>query len=259
MKELLEIMSRLRDPESGCPWDVKQDFASIAPYTIEEAYEVADAIERNDLENLREELGDLLLQVVFHAQMADEAGAFDFSDVADGISRKLVRRHPHVFSDLQILSAEEQSDAWEKFKAHERQEKGIESLMDGVPRGMPELQRSLKLQKRAGEVGFEWPSAEPVLDKFDEEIAEIREAIRSGDQANIEDEMGDLLFVAVNLARQLKIDPGKALRHANSKFERRFRAMESAAGGPGALNTMELDELEAIWQHIKNNTGEPEI
>lgn len=258
MKELLEIMSRLRDPESGCPWDVKQDFASIAPYTIEEAYEVADAIERNDLENLREELGDLLLQVVFHAQMADEAGAFDFSDVADGISRKLVRRHPHVFSDLQILSAEEQSDAWEKSKAHERQEKGIESLMDGVPRGMPELHRSLKLQKRAGEIGFEWPSAEPVLDKFNEEIAEMREAIRSGDQANIEDEMGDLLFVAVNLSRQLKIDPGKALRHANSKFERRFRAMESAAGGPGALNTMELDELEAIWQHVKKNTGEPE-
>lgn len=251
MEALLGIMRRLRDPEHGCPWDVKQDFSTIAPYTIEEAYEVADAIERNDLEHLREELGDLLLQVVFHAQMADEEGLFDFGDVVEAISDKLIRRHPGVFTDEEIATAEDQLANWDRIKAEERKQKGQNSLLDGVPRGMAELQRSVKLQKRAGEVGFEWPAAEPVLEKFEEEIEEIREAMHSGDRDHIKDEMGDLLFVAANLARQLDIDPAAALRHANEKFERRFRAMEQHAGGPDSLTALNLEQMEAIWQEIK--------
>jgi ATP diphosphatase len=251
MDGLLDIMRRLRDPQHGCPWDVEQDFASIAPYTIEEAYEVADAIERNDLEHLREELGDLLLQVVFHAQMADETGAFDFTDVVEAISDKLIRRHPGVFTDEEIATAEEQLANWDRIKAEERRQRGAGSLLDGVPRGMAELQRSVKLQKRAGEIGFEWHSAEPMLEKFAEEIEELREAMHSGDRAQIEDEMGDLLFVTVNLARQMDIDPAAALRHANAKFERRFRAMEHAAGGPESLAGLNLDQMETLWQEIK--------
>jgi len=251
MKELLHIMQRLRDPEKGCPWDVEQDFASIAPYTIEEAYEVADAIERNDIAGLKDELGDLLLQVVFHAQMAEEAGAFDFSDVVTAISDKLVRRHPGVFSDAEIRSAADQSETWDRIKEEERRGNGAQSLLDGVPRGMAELQRSVKLQKLAGKIGFEWATAEPMLDKFEEEIGEMREAIRSGDRAELTDELGDLLFVAANLGRQLGIDPAAALRHANEKFERRFRAMEHAAGGPESLGMMNLEEMEALWQEIK--------
>ncbi len=251
MKELLHIMQRLRDPEKGCPWDVEQDFASIAPYTIEEAYEVADAIERNDIVGLKDELGDLLLQVVFHAQMAEEAGAFDFSDVVTAISDKLVRRHPGVFSDAEIRSAADQSETWDRIKEEERRGNGAHSLLDGVPRGMAELQRSVKLQKLAGKIGFEWATAEPMLDKFEEEIGEMREAIRSGDRAELTDELGDLLFVAANLGRQLGIDPAAALRHANEKFERRFRAMEHAAGGPESLGMMNLEEMEALWQEIK--------
>jgi len=251
MDGLLEIMRRLRDPEQGCPWDVEQDFASIAPYTIEEAYEVADAIERGDIDGLREELGDLLLQVVFHAQMADEAGAFHYGDVVEAISDKLIRRHPGVFTDEEIATAEEQLANWDRIKAEERQAAGARSLLDGVPRGMAELQRSVKLQKRAGDAGFEWPSAESVLDRFEEEIEELRGAMRSGDRALIEDEMGDLLFLAANLARQMGIDPAAALRHANGKFEQRFRAMEHAAGGPESLAGLSLDQMEALWQEIK--------
>lgn len=256
MDELLAIMRRLRDPEAGCPWDVQQDFSSIAPYTIEEAYEVADAIERNDFEHLREELGDLLLQVVFHAQMADEAGLFDFGEVVEAISDKLVRRHPGVFTEEEIATAEEQLANWDRIKAEERTLKGASSVLDGVPRGMAELQRSVKLQKRAGDIGFEWDSAAPVLDKFEEEIGEMRDALRSGDRARIKDEMGDLLFVAANLARQMDVDPAAALRHANAKFERRFRAMERRAGGTESLAALNLEQMEAIWQEIKRMPGE---
>jgi ATP diphosphatase len=256
MNELLNIMRRLRDPDNGCPWDVEQDFGTIAPYTIEEAYEVADAIEREDLEDLKDELGDLLLQVVFHAQMADEAGAFDFGDVVESIRDKLVRRHPGVFSEAEIATAEEQLANWDRLKAEEREARGAASVLDGVPRGMAELQRSVKLQKRAGDVGFEWASAVPVLDKFEEELAEMREAIHAGDRGQMKDEMGDLLFLAANLARQMDIDPAAALRHANEKFERRFRAMERAAGGPDALAAMDLDEMEETWQRVKREIPE---
>jgi MazG family protein len=257
MDGLLDIMRRLRDPEHGCPWDVEQDFSTIAPYTIEEAYEVADAIERNDLANLREELGDLLLQVIFHAQMADEAGLFGFADVVEAISDKLIRRHPGVFTEEEIATAADQLANWDRIKAEERKQKGQTSLLDGVPRGMAELQRSVKLQKRAGDVGFEWPSAEPVLEKISEELAELREAMQRGERDDIEDEMGDLLFVAANLARQMDIDPAAALRHANAKFERRFRAMERRAGGPESLSVLKPEQMEAIWQEIKILPAEP--
>lgn len=251
MNELLQIMKRLRDPENGCPWDVEQDFMSIAPYTVEEAYEVADAIQRNDLANLRDELGDLLLQVVFHAQMADEQQAFAFQDVVDSISNKLVRRHPGVFADEEILTAAQQVDTWDEIKQQERTEKGAQSLLDDVPAGMPELQRSVKLQKRAGKAGFEWPDAAPVLDKVDEELAELREAMQSGDAAAMLDEVGDILFVVSNLARQLKLDPAAALRHANAKFERRFRALEELAGGSEALSGLSLEQMDELWDKVK--------
>jgi ATP diphosphatase len=256
MKQLLKIMKQLRDPENGCPWDLEQDFASIAPFTIEEAYEVVDAIDRNNLDDLKDELGDLLLQVVFHSQMAEESGAFDFSDVAKGISEKLVRRHPGVFDEAEINTADEQLRTWDQVKAQERKEKGLKSILDGIPKGMAEFQRSVKLQKRAGDVGFEWATAEPVLDKFEEEIEEIREAIKSGVKQDIKDELGDLLFVASNLARQCDVDPADALRHANHKFERRFRAMESHAGGSLALKNLNLDEMEILWQKIKLETAD---
>lgn len=253
MNKLLQIMSRLRDPEIGCPWDAEQDFSSIAPYTIEEAYEVADAIERRDMNDLRDELGDLLLQVVFHAQMAKEEGIFEFDDVVESICDKLVRRHPHVFGEERIDSAAAHKRTWNELKAWERQEKGHKSILDDVPRGMAELQRSVKLQKRAAEVGFDWPDPGPILEKFDEETEEIREAIASGDADAVEDELGDLLFVVTNLARKLKVDPGRALRRANSKFERRFRAMEEAGGGQEKLSEMSLDDMEAMWQSVKKD------
>lgn len=251
MDELLQIMSRLRDPEGGCPWDVEQDFSTIAPYTIEEAYEVADAIERGDMGQLRDELGDLLFQVVFHAQMAREAGAFEFADVVDSICAKMIRRHPHVFADVSVESAEAQTEAWERSKAREREARGMESLLDDVPRGMAELQRAVKLQKRVAEVGFDWPDSGPVLDKFEEETAEIREAIAAADSDAVEDEIGDLLFVVTNLARKLQVDPARALRRSNAKFEARFRAVEQAAGGRENLAGMSLDEMEELWQSVK--------
>jgi MazG family protein len=256
IKTLLDIMRRLRDPDGGCPWDLEQDVSTIAPYTIEEAYEVADAIERGDFDHLREELGDLLLQVVFHAQMADEAGLFAFGDVVEAISDKLIRRHPGVFTDEEIATADEQLAKWDLIKAEERKSKGESSLLDGIPAGMAELQRSVKLQKRAGGAGFEWPSAEPMLDKFEEEIEEIREAMQRGEREQIEEELGDLLFVAANLGRQLGIDPAAALRRANAKLERRFRAMEIRAGGPDSLAAMDLQQMEALWQEIKQLRAE---
>ena len=251
IEKLLEIMQCLRDPETGCPWDLAQTFGSICPYTIEEAYEVADAIQRGRMDELKDELGDLLFQVVFHARMADEIGAFDFDDVVRAICDKMVRRHPHVFGGAQVPTAEAQTEAWEASKASEREARGEISLLDDVPRGMAELQRAVKLQKRASLVGFDWDSPEPVLEKFSEEVMELREAIRAGDPDDMEDELGDLLFVVTNLARQLKIDPARALRRANAKFESRFRAVEEAAGSRAALDAMQLDAMEELWQQVK--------
>jgi ATP diphosphatase len=257
----MAIMARLRNPDSGCPWDREQDFSSIAPYTIEEAYEVADAIHHGDMDELRDELGDLLFQVVFHARMSEEAGAFDFGDVVAAVCDKMIRRHPHVFGDASIADAEAQADAWEQTKAQERLAKrgavaGGISLLDDVPRGMAELQRAVKLQKRAARVGFDWSAPEPVLDKVAEEMLEMREAMHSGNIEEMEDELGDLLFALTNLARQLKIDPARALRRANAKFELRFRAVEGAAGSHAALQAMSLDQMEALWQQVKKNQRE---
>lgn len=253
MQRLLEIMQRLRDPEHGCPWDVQQNFATIAPFTIEEAYEVADAISRGDMDDLKDELGDLLFQVVFHAQMAKERGDFEFADVHQGVCEKMVRRHPHVFADSEIDDAQHQTRVWEEYKAEERKRKGEHSLMDGIPAGMAEIQRAVKMQKRAAKAGFDWESPAPVMDKFDEELAEMRVAMNSGDRQAMEDEVGDLLFVAINLARKLDIDPASALRRSNAKFERRFRAIEEAAGGQDKLAALDLDAQESLWQSIKGS------
>ncbi|WFC43970.1 nucleoside triphosphate pyrophosphohydrolase [Pseudoxanthomonas sp. SE1] len=262
---LLGIMARLRNPEGGCPWDLEQDFASIAPYTIEEAYEVADAIDRNDLPALKDELGDLLLQVVFHARMAEEQGAFAFGDVVDAICDKMVRRHPHVFSAStapgQVASfadAEAQTVNWEAIKAAERKAAGEEdsSALAGVSRGLPEWQRAVKLQARAARVGFDWPDTAPVIDKLHEEIDEVRVELAADPSperdARLEDEIGDLLFVAANLARHAKVDVGGALRRANLKFERRFRAMEAlAAEDETTMSALTLEQQEALWVRVK--------
>lgn len=251
--QLLAIMATLRDPERGCPWDVKQNFATIAPYTIEEAYEVADAIDRRDYADLRDELGDLLLQVVFHAQMAQEAGHFDFGDVVEAISTKMIRRHPHVFGDASVEDADAQTRAWEELKRAERAAKGEadDSALAGVSRGLPEWQRALKLQKRAATVGFDWPSVEPVIDKLHEEIDEVRAEFASGDAERLTDEIGDLLFVCVNVARHAKVDFSQALRGANAKFERRFRRMEQLGAPDGGLAGMTLAEQDALWDRAK--------
>jgi MazG family protein len=259
---LLEIMARLRDPEGGCPWDLEQTFRTIAPYTIEEAYEVAEAIEHGDMAALKDELGDLLLQVVFHARMAEEAEHFDFEDVAEFVSDKMIRRHPHVFGEEKVASVAAQSASWEAFKAEERAAKasadgGAHSALDGVTFGLPALARALKLQKRAARVGFDWPEAVQVFDKIDEELSEIKEEIDNGrDPERVEDEIGDLLFVVVNLARHLQVDPETALRHANGKFERRFRAMEQAlATADRPLEQRSLEDMEAAWQAAKRGEG----
>jgi nucleoside triphosphate diphosphatase len=250
---LLEVMARLRDPEGGCPWDLEQDFATIAPYTVEEAYEVADAIGRGDLESLKDELGDLLLQVVYHARMAEEQGAFDFAAVAGAIADKMVRRHPHVFGEAEVESAAAQRLAWEEVKAAERQCKGGGSLMDDVPVALPALTRALKLQRRAARGGFDWPDAAPVLDKIGEEVEELRAELEGpGSPARLEDELGDLLFAVVNLARHLEVDPDAALARTNRKFERRFRAIEQALADSGrSVRGTPLDQLEALWQQAK--------
>jgi ATP diphosphatase len=299
--DLLRIMARLRDPDRGCPWDLEQDFASIAPYTIEEAYEVADAIDRNDLPALKDELGDLLLQVVFHAQMAQEAGHFGFDDVVAAICDKMVRRHPHVFAAQGRASAgagrtpepaargsvpaagggmsaamapdagnrgdefdaEAQTRAWEEHKRIEREAVSEDrSALAGIARGLPEWQRATKLQKRAATLGFDWPGPEPVIAKLHEEIDEVRVEFAAlaatpdadGVRDRLEDEIGDVLFVCVNLARHAKVDFSQALRHANAKFERRFRAMEQlAAAQQAALETLDLDAQEALWQAVKRD------
>lgn len=263
LDDLLHLMARLRDPQHGCPWDLKQNYASIVPHTLEEAYEVADTIERGDFEHLQGELGDLLFQVVYYSQLAREEGRFAFDGVVDSITRKLVRRHPHVFPtgdlyaplDTPSLSEAQVKSRWEEIKAQERAEKSEPeqlSLLDDVPAALPALSRAAKLQKRAATVGFDWPDALPVLDKVREELDEVLQAMADGDDDAIEDEVGDLLFATVNLARHLKHDPENALRRANRKFERRFRFIEQALRDSGRpIEDCTLDELDALWGEAK--------
>ncbi|MGD9814023.1 MAG: nucleoside triphosphate pyrophosphohydrolase [Hyphomonadaceae bacterium] len=247
---VLDVMARLRDRDAGCPWDVEQTFATIAPYTIEEAYEVADAIERQDMAGLKEELGDLLFQVAFHARMAEELGAFDFADVAQALADKMTERHPHVFGEKIERSAEEQTVAWETLKAEKRAAKGG-SLLEDVPMALPALMRAEKLTKRAARINFDWPSSAEVLAKLDEELAELKAAQASGDQAHIAEEMGDILFVMANLARKLKVDPEEALRRANAKFTRRFQYIERKLTEAGRTGPQPLDDMEKLWVEAK--------
>ncbi|MGC1302130.1 MAG: nucleoside triphosphate pyrophosphohydrolase [Caulobacteraceae bacterium] len=254
ISRLIAIMARLRAPEGGCPWDLEQTFATIAPYTVEEAYEVADAIERNDLNDLKDELGDLLLQVVFHARMAEEQGVFAFNDVVKAICDKMVRRHPHVFGEASFATIAAQSVAWEEIKAAERAAKGPQRarVLDDVPAGLPGLMRAVKLTKRAARVGFDWPDIPTVLDKLQEEVAELQVEIDAGEREKAREELGDLLFVCANLARKLDVDPEDALRTANAKFTRRFQFIEDALEARGVRpehsNLAEMDEL---WDEAK--------
>jgi ATP diphosphatase len=252
LTRLLAIMARLRAPD-GCPWDRVQDFATIAPYTIEEAYEVADAIARGpDFPQLMDELGDLLFQVVYHAQMAAEAGHFGFAEIAEAISAKMIRRHPHVFGDAEMRTAEAQTSAWEIQKAAERASRAETGVLAGVPLALPALTRALKLSRRAARVGFDWPAPGAVLDKLEEEAAELRAELPGMDKARQADELGDMLFVVVNLARKLDLDPEACLTAANQKFERRFSAVEAALAAEGrAPADATLAEMEALWQAAK--------
>ncbi len=257
-KDLVDIMRQLRTPKTGCPWDLEQDFASIAPYTIEEAYEVDEAIKSGDMGELCSELGDLLLQVVFHAQMADELEEFSISDVIEAINTKMIRRHPHVFQPgFQERSADEQTQAWEALKAQERAEKDAKtgadiSALSGVATALPALMRAEKLQKRAARTGFDWTDPADIFAKLEEETLEVKDAIRRENADDIEDEIGDLLFVCANLARRLKVDPEVALRRANDKFEQRFRAMEALTKSEGvAFDTLDINAQEALWQRVK--------
>jgi MazG family protein len=247
---LLAIMARLRDPQEGCPWDREQDFATIAPFTIEESYEVADAIARGDMAALKDELGDLLFQVVFHARMAEERGAFAFADVVAAISDKMLRRHPHVFGDANVADAAAQTMAWESHKANEREGKGT---LDGVALALPALLRAIKLQNRAARVGFDWPNLVPVIEKLREELAEIEHEIEQGGGLDrLEDEVGDFLFVVANVARHLKLDPEAALRRTNAKFERRFKRIEELLAARGkSPSESSLDEMDALWDQAK--------
>jgi ATP diphosphatase len=256
LRRLLDIMARLRGGPDGCPWDMAQNFDTIAPYTIEEAYEVADAIARRDFTALQDELGDLLFQVVFHARMAEEEGRFDFAAVARSIAAKMLRRHPHVFGEAEARTAGMQATAWEEQKRAERTERAENGTLAGIPPTLPGLTRALKLTARAAGVGFDWPDAEAVLEKLDEEVAELRaELPRDGappDKARLQDEVGDMLFVLANLARKLDLDPESCLRHANRKFERRFTGMEARLAGRGTSpGASTLDEMEAEWQAVK--------
>ncbi len=258
MQRLLEVMVSLRDPDHGCPWDKQQSFATILPYTLEEVYEVAEAIDQKDMTALREELGDLLFQIVFYAQMAKEAGEFDFDDIAAEISEKLVQRHPHVFADADIGSAEAQTHAWEKHKERERHSKAAAqqraaSVLDNVPVALPGLMRAMKLQRRAARVGFDWPDIEPVLDKIEEELAEVREVlVEGGDQERMQHEVGDLIFACVNLGRHAGIDPEVAMRGVNARFESRFRRVESLAAEQNqTLSEMPLEEMDKLWDQAK--------
>jgi len=259
LDRLVGIMARLRDPHSGCPWDVEQTFASIAPYTIEEAYEVADAIATGDRHAMRDELGDLLLQVVFHARIAEEEGSFDLADVARSISDKMVARHPHVFADADRPTADAQAGLWEDVKARERAAKGETRLLDGIARGLPPLLRALKLQKRAARVGFDWPDLAQVLDKLQEEAAELTAELNktTPDKDRIKDEVGDLLFVAVNVARKAGVDPETALQHGNSKFEQRLNTVEDiVVSKHKTFQNVDLDQMESYWQHAKKKAAE---
>jgi len=264
IRRLNEIMAALRTPETGCPWDLEQTFATIVPYTLEEAYEVADAIARGDEANLREELGDLLLQVVFHARMAEEEGRFDFGDVVDAITRKLIRRHPHVFGDARNLSSDEVKALWGRIKAEEKRERaearrvaGLSAddatgALAGVPLALPALTRALKLQEKAGKVGFDWNDPRAVLAKLREEIDEVEAELDANDAQRVAGEVGDLLFAVANLARHLRVDPEGALRSANAKFERRFAHIESRLGEAGRTPAdATLDEMEALWSEAK--------
>jgi MazG family protein len=261
--DLLRVMERLRNPQGGCPWDVAQTFATIAPYTVEEAYEVADAIARDDMPALKDELGDLLLQVVFHARMAEEAGLFKFDDVVDGIVAKMIRRHPHVFGDAKVKDAAAQTVSWENIKAAERAAAAealggkapAPSVLDGVPAGMPAMKQAEKLQKRAARVGFDWTDAKDVLGKIREELEEVAEEFEKPDaegSPRLTDEVGDLLFACVNLARKANIDPGMALRGTNLKFGRRFRRVEGLLAAAGRTPAeASLDEMERLWVQAK--------
>ncbi len=256
LDRLLAIMARLRDPADGCPWDIEQTFATIAPYTVEEAYEVADAIERNDLADLKDELGDLLLQVVFHARMAEEQGAFAFEDVAAAINDKMVRRHPHVFADETYGSLAEQKAGWDQLKAAERARKRTDgkpaSLLDDVPVGLPALTRAVKLSKRAAQVGFVWPDISHVVAKLHEEVGELEAEIATGDLEKARQELGDVLFVMANIARTLDVDPEDALRYTNAKFVRRFKYVEAKLADRGkTAEQSDLAEMDALWEDAK--------
>lgn len=266
ISRLIEIMAALRAPVTGCPWDIEQSFETIAPYTIEEAYEVADAIHRGDMDDLRDELGDLLLQVVYHARMAEEAGAFSFGDVVDAVTTKMIRRHPHVFGDEEARGAGMAKGVWEKIKAEEKAGKRAERLargldaeghgqgfLDSVPVAFPALTRALKLQERAARVGFDWSEAGPILDKIEEEIAELREAMEQASETEIKDEFGDVLFALVNFGRHLKIDSEAALTGTNEKFRTRFHHVERALEASGrTLKGATLEEMETLWQQAKD-------
>jgi ATP diphosphatase len=260
MADLLAVMAKLRDPEGGCPWDLEQDFATIAPHTIEEAYEVADAIENGTPDDIKDELGDLLFQVVFYAQIANERSWWSFDDIAAHVSDKMIRRHPHVFGDETIADADEMTGRWEADKAHDRARKSAAagnqpSALDGVIAGLPALTRALKLQKRAARVGFDWHEPAPILDKIEEEIGELQVELANGAPVDrLRDELGDLLFATVNLARRLDIDPDTALRQANGKFERRFRSVENRLVSEGTTaEAASLDQMETIWQDVKKD------
>ena len=249
-------MRALRDPQTGCPWDLEQDFSTIAPYTVEEAYEVADAIAREDFDELRSELGDLLFQVVFYAQMASENGIFDFNDVAEGIANKMLRRHPHVFGSAEERAAGVVEGSWEEIKEQERAADPDDSALAGVTRALPALKRAQKLGKRAGRVGFDWPDRKGVNEKIREELGELEDAVGTRDPGHMEEELGDVLFAVVNLARHLDIDPEKALTGANYKFERRFRAMEAdIAAADLQISKLSLEALDQRWRKAKKDVG----
>ena len=258
MTRLLEIMSQLRDPQTGCPWDKEQTLHSIIPCTIEEVYEVAEAIESGSAQDLCEELGDLLFQIVFYARISAEAGNFDFNDVIDNAVEKLTRRHPHVFGDRQAITTEQQQRAWEQHKIRERQDKArntaqVESVMDGITRGLPAFIRALKLQKHAASVGFDWPDLHPVLSKVAEELAEVQDALAGGDETQVLHEIGDLLLAVTNLARHVAVDPERALQKANNRFEDRFRRIEAHFSKQGRkLGDTTLEEMEMMWQQVKS-------
>ena len=260
MQQLLDIMRALRDPDSGCPWDLQQNFQSLIPYTIEEAYEVADAIEQNNLDDIKSELGDLLFQIVFYSQLAEEQHAFNFTDVAESICKKLVRRHPHVFADMKVADAEQQTKEWERLKQQEREAKAEKnsrvSCLDDVSRTLPSIMRAEKLQKRAAREGFDWPDVNGVIDKIHEEIDEVKQELNAEVQERdkLEDEIGDLFFSCINLSRYVGVDAEKSIRKANLKFERRFRALEENARLKNLdVKDMMIDELESLWQAVKEN------